>query len=53
VPVITQVETGLAGRKSGTPHWYVVTEVDGHKVTDAGQLQVAVETKAAGVEPLI
>jgi serine protease Do len=46
--VITQVEPDSPGGKAGLRIGDVVTEVDGNKVSDAGQLQVVVGQKQPG-----
>jgi serine protease Do len=43
--VVTQVQPDSPGAKAGLKTGDVITEVDGQKVTDAGQLQVAVGQK--------
>jgi len=48
--VITQVEPDSPGGKAGLRIGDVVKEIDGQKVTDAGQLQVAVGEKQPGTK---
>jgi serine protease Do len=46
--VVTQVDADSPGAKAGLQIGDVVTEIDGRKVTDAGELQVAVSEKQPG-----
>jgi serine protease Do len=46
--VVTQVEPDSPGAKAGLQIGDVVTEIDGQKVTDAGELQVMVGQKQPG-----
>src|ERR1700757_2473045 len=48
--VVTQVEPDSPGAKAGLKIGDVITEVDGHKVTDAGELQVVVGQKQPGTK---
>ncbi len=48
--VVTQVEPESPGAKAGLQIGDVVTEVDGHKVNDAGELQVVVSQKQPGAK---
>ncbi len=48
--VVTQVEADSPASKAGLKVGDVITELDGHKVTDAGQLQVEVGEKRPGTE---
>ena len=48
--VITQVEPGTPGDKAGLRIGDVITEVDGQKVEDAGQLQVMIGQKRPGTK---
>jgi serine protease Do len=48
--VVTQVEPDSPAGKAGLKVGDVVTELDGHKVSDAGQLQVEVGQKRPGTE---
>jgi serine protease Do len=46
--VVTQVEADSPGAKAGLQIGDVITEIDGQKVTDAGELQVTVGQKQPG-----
>jgi serine protease Do len=46
--LVTQVEPDSPGAKAGLKVGDVITELDGHKVTDASDLQVAVGLKSPG-----
>src|SRR4029077_2028837 len=46
--VVTQVEADSPGAKAGLKVGDVITQVDGHEVSDAGQLQVEVGEKDPG-----
>jgi serine protease Do len=46
--VISQVESGSPGAKAGLKVGDVITEIDGHKVSDASQLQLEVGQKRPG-----
>jgi serine protease Do len=46
--VVTQVEADSPGAKAGLKVGDVITQVDGHEVSDAGQLQVEVGEKNPG-----
>jgi serine protease Do len=46
--VISQVEGGSPGAKAGLKVGDVITEIDGHKVSDASQLQLEVSQKRPG-----
>ncbi len=46
--VVTQVEPDSPGAKAGLQIGDVITEIDGQKVTDAGELQVTVAQKQPG-----
>jgi serine protease Do len=48
--VVTQVETDSPAAKAGLEIGDVITEVDGHKVNDAGELQVVVGQKQPGTK---
>jgi len=48
--VVTQVEPDSPGAKAGLQIGDVITEVDGHKVSDAGELQVIVAQKQPGTK---
>ena len=48
--VVTQVEPDSPGAKAGLEIGDVVTEIDGQKVTDAGELQVMVGQKQPGTK---
>jgi serine protease Do len=48
--VVTQVEAGSPGAKAGLKVGDVITEMNGKKVTDAGQLQMEVGEIAPGTE---
>ena len=48
--VITQVESDSPASKAGLRVGDVITELDGHKIADAGQLQVEVGEKRPGKE---
>jgi len=48
--VITQVESDSPAAKAGLKVGDVITELDGHKIADAGQLQVEVGGKRPGTE---
>jgi serine protease Do len=48
--VITQVESDSAGAKAGLKVGDVVTQINGQKVTDAGQLQMEVGEMTPGTE---
>lgn len=48
--VVTQVESDSAGAKAGLQIGDVITEIDGHKVNDAGELQVIVGQKQPGTK---
>src|SRR5581483_3246253 len=48
--VVTQVEAGSPGEKAGLKVDDVTTEIDGKKVTDAGQLQMEVGEIAPGTK---
>ncbi len=48
--VVTQVETDSPGAKAGLQIGDVVTEVDGQKVSDAGELQVLIGQKQPGTK---
>jgi serine protease Do len=48
--VVTQVESDSPAAKGGLKVGDVITELDGRKVTDAGQLQVEVGQKRPGTE---
>jgi serine protease Do len=46
--VVTQVEPDSPGAKAGLQIGDVITEIDGHKINDAGELQVTVGQKQPG-----
>jgi serine protease Do len=46
--VVTQVETDSPGAKAGLKVGDVITQIDGHEVNDAGELQVEVGQKSPG-----
>ncbi|HKD86062.1 MAG TPA: Do family serine endopeptidase [Terriglobales bacterium] len=46
--VITQVESGSAGAKAGLKVGDVIREVNGKKITDAGQLQMEISSMTPG-----
>jgi serine protease Do len=46
--VVTQVETDSPGAKAGLKVGDVITQIDGHQVNDAGELQVEVGQKSPG-----
>ncbi len=48
--VVTQLESGSPGAKAGLKVGDVITEINGKKVTDAGQLQMEVGEIAPGTE---
>ncbi len=48
--LVTQVENDSPAAKAGLKVGDVITQLDGHKVTDAGQLQVEVGQKRPGTE---
>jgi serine protease Do len=48
--VVTQVEADSPAAKAGLQIGDVITEVDGHRVTDAGELQVVVGQKQPGTK---
>ena len=48
--VITQVESGSAGSNAGLKVGDVITELNGKKITDAGQLQMEVGEMAPGTQ---
>ena len=48
--VVTQIESGSPGAKAGLKVGDVITEINGKKVTDAGQLQMEVGEIAPGTE---
>ncbi|HJX00826.1 MAG TPA: Do family serine endopeptidase [Terriglobales bacterium] len=48
--LITEVEPDAPGAKAGLKVGDVITKVDGHEVTDAGQLQVEVGQKQPGTK---
>jgi serine protease Do len=48
--VVTQVEEDSPGAKAGLQIGDVITEIDGHQVTDAGELQVIVGQKQPGTK---
>jgi serine protease Do len=48
--VVTQVEPDSPGAKAGLQIGDVITEVDGHKVNDAGELQVMIAEKQPGTK---
>jgi serine protease Do len=48
--VVTQVEPDSPGAKAGLQIGDVITEVDGHKMNDAGELQVVVGQKQPGTK---
>ncbi len=48
--LVTQVESDSPAAKAGLKVGDVITELDGHKITDAGQLQVQVGQKRPGTE---
>ena len=48
--VVTQVEADSPGAKAGLQIGDVITEIDGHKVNDAGELQVLVGQKQPGTK---
>jgi len=48
--VVTQVEADSPGAKAGLRVGDVITELDGQKVTDAGQLQMQVQAKQPGTK---
>lgn len=48
--VVTQVEADSPGAKAGFQIGDVITEVDGHKVNDAGELQVVIGQKQPGTK---
>ncbi len=48
--VVTQVEADSPAAKAGLQIGDVITEVDGHKVSDAGELQVVIGQKQPGMK---
>ncbi len=48
--VVTEVESDSPGAKAGLRIGDVITEIDGHKVNDAGELQVIVGQKQPGTK---
>jgi len=48
--VVTQVEPDSPGARAGLQIGDVITEIDGHKVSDAGELQVIVGQKKPGTK---
>jgi serine protease Do len=48
--VVTQVEPDSPGAKAGLQIGDVITEIDGHKVNDAGELQVVIGQKQPGTK---
>ena len=48
--VVTQVEADSPASKAGLQIGDVITEVDGHKVSDAGELQVVIGQKQPGTK---
>jgi serine protease Do len=48
--VVSQVESGSPGAKAGLQIGDVITQVDGQKVSDAGELQVMVAQKQPGTK---
>src|SRR5215469_1991339 len=48
--VVTQVESDSPAARAGLQIGDVITEVDGHKVTDAGELQVLIGQKQPGTK---
>ncbi len=48
--VVTQVEADSPGAKAGLQIGDVITEIDGHKVNDAGELQVLVGQRKPGTQ---
>ena len=48
--MVTQVEADSPGAKAGLQIGDVITEIDGQKVTDAGELQVVVGQKQPGTK---
>ena len=48
--VVTQVEPDSPGAKAGLQIGDVITEIDGHKINDAGELQVVVGQKQPGTK---
>jgi serine protease Do len=48
--LVTQVQSDTPASKAGLKVGDVITELDGHKITDAGQLQVEVGQKPPGTE---
>jgi serine protease Do len=51
--VVTQVEPDTPGAKAGLKIGDVITEVDGRKVDDAGQLQVMIGEKRPGTKVIV
>jgi serine protease Do len=51
--VVTQVEPDSPGAKAGLQVGDVITEIDGQKVTDAGELQVTVAQKQPGTKIML
>jgi serine protease Do len=51
--VVTQVEPDSPGAKAGLQVGDVITEIDGQKVTDAGELQVTVGQKQPGAKIML
>jgi serine protease Do len=48
--VVTQVEPDSPGSKAGLQIGDVITEIDGHKVNDAGELQATIAEKQPGTK---
>src|ERR1700730_2157628 len=51
--VVTQVEPDSPGAKAGLQVGDVITEIDGQKVSDAGELQVSVAQKQPGTKIML
>src|ERR1700686_2437254 len=51
--VVTQVEPDSPGAKAGIQVGDVITEIDGQKVSDAGELQVSVAQKQPGTKIML